>query len=64
MARNDGKTKRRGRPFSRGFDPRRHLLTHEDRSRGGRTTARKYTCVGRWHLDWHDRCDRKQKGEY
>src|SRR4051794_35376984 len=44
---------------SAGPDPRRHVFTPEERSRGGQTTARRYLCAGRWHLDWLDRCDRK-----
>src|SRR4051794_2993741 len=51
--------KRRGKPFCKGFDPRRHIFTPEECSRGGFTTAKRYTCVGRWYPDWHDRCSRK-----
>ena len=50
-----------------GPDPRRHVFTAEERSRGGKTTARRYLCSGQWHLDWLDRCDRKvrnEKGEF
>lgn len=48
--------------FRLGFDPRRHLLTIDEKRRGGRTTARKFTVCGRWHLDWWDRCAAKPKG--
>lgn len=64
MARATQGRKGRGKPFSRGYDPRRHILTAEERRRGGLATARKYTCHGAWHLDWWDRCHRKKKGEY
>src|SRR5437868_3527086 len=50
-----------------GPDPRRHVFTPEERRRGGLTTARRYLCTGRWHLDWLERCDRKvrdQKGGF
>lgn len=50
-----------------GPDPRRHVFTYEERSRGGQTTAKRYLVCGRWHTDWLDRCDRKvrnEKGEY
>ena len=50
--------------FKRGFDPRRHVLTAEERRRGGINCARKFTVCGRWHPDWWDRCRRKKKGEY
>jgi hypothetical protein len=53
--------------FRRGHDPRRHPLTHAERSRGGQTTARRYLCAGRWHLDWYDHCTQKvrnPKGEF
>ncbi len=46
-----------------GPDPRRHVFTSEERRRGGLTTARRYLCTGRWHLDWLDRCDRKIRNE-
>ena len=56
--------RKRGKPFLRGIDPRRHELTREERSRGGLTTAKRYLCAaGRWHLDWYDRCDRKVRGD-
>jgi len=42
--------------FKTGYDPRRHILTHEERSRGGRTTTLKFLVLGRWTLDWYDRC--------
>lgn len=51
--------KRRGKPFAKGFDPRRHELTIEDCRKGGLTTARRYLCIGQWFTDWYDRCDRK-----
>ena len=47
---------RRGKPFQKGFDPRRHPLTTAERRRGGLATAKKFTVCGRWHLDWWDRC--------
>ena len=47
--------------FRKGPDARRHVFTHEERSRGGLTTAQRYLCTGRWHLDWWDRCHRKVK---
>ena len=47
--------------FRKGFDPRRHPLTHEERVRGGLSCAAKFTVKGRWHLDWWDRCARKKK---
>lgn len=53
--------------FRKGFDPRRHVFTREECSRGGLTTAKRYLCTGRWHLDWLDRCERRvrnEKGEY
>jgi hypothetical protein len=49
--------------FRKGFDPRRHVLTAEERRRGGINCARKYTVIGRWHADWHERCTRLKKGE-
>lgn len=56
------------RPVSvTGLDNRRHQFSPEERSRGGRTTARRYLCLGRWYLDWLDRCDRRTRndeGEY
>ncbi|HYT87555.1 MAG TPA: hypothetical protein VEL76_02445 [Gemmataceae bacterium] len=64
MSRTERGRKGRGKPFSKGYDPRRHVLTTEERRRGGLTTARKYTCLGRWHLDWWDRCHTQKKGEY
>src|SRR5579871_54986 len=54
-----GRKQRRGKPFCKGYDPRRHIFTPEECSRGGYTTARRYTCVGRWWPDWHERCSRK-----
>ena len=48
--------------FLKGNDPRRHQLTHAEKQRGGRTTARKYTVCGRWHLDWYDRWSTLKKG--
>ena len=53
--------RKRGKPFAKGFDPRRHILTTEERRRGGRTTAKKFTVCGRWHLDWWDRCAAQPK---
>ena len=53
--------------FVCGQDARRHIFTREECRRGGLTTARRYTCVGRWYLDWHDRCSRKvrdAKGDF
>ena len=52
----------RGKPFKKGFDPRRHALTREERRRGGLITAKRYLVCGRWHLDWYDHCDSKPKG--
>lgn len=62
MARN----RRRKNPgwFAKGFDPRRHLLTAEERRRGGLNCARKFTVCGRWHPDWWDRCSKLKKGAY
>jgi|SRR6266542_4299381 len=62
-----GRRKRNRGWFKAGFDPRRHLLTTEERRRGGLSCARKFTCQGRWHPDWWERCRRKKKndkGEY
>lgn len=50
--------------FKPGHDPRRHVFTAEERKRGGLNCARKFTCHGRWHLNWWDRCAAKKKGEY
>ncbi len=51
------RTRRRNRGrFRTGHDPRRHILTAEDRRRGGLACARKFTVCGRWHPDWWDRC--------
>lgn len=50
--------------FRPGFDPRRHVLTFEGRRRAGVQCAKKFTCRGRWHPDWWDRCRAKKKGEY
>lgn len=50
--------------FRKGFDPRRHVLTAEERRRGGLNCAKKFTVCGRWHLDWYDRCAAKKKGDY
>lgn len=47
--------------FRKGKDPRRHVLTTEERRRGGLTTAKKFTVCGRWHLDWWDRCAKGPK---
>jgi hypothetical protein len=30
----------------KGFDPRRHLFTHDERVRGGKTTFRKFLVIG------------------
>jgi hypothetical protein len=49
--------------FKPGFDPRRHVFTNEERRRGGLACARKFTCTGRWTLDWYDRCQSRKKGE-
>ena len=49
--------------FRKGFDARRHVLTREERRRGGLTTAKKFTVCGRWHLDWYDRCAARPQGE-
>ena len=64
-----GRTKRRANRGSfkpvaiAGPDARRHLFTQAERRRGGQTTARRYLCTGRWHLDWLDRCDRKVRSK-
>lgn len=54
--------------FRRGFDPRRHVFTRDECSRGGHTTAKRYLCHGKWYLDWIERCNRKvrnqETGEY
>ena len=50
--------------FRKGFDPRRHQLTAEERRRGGVNCARKFTVCGRWYPDWWDRCAAKRKGDY
>lgn len=50
--------------FLKGDDPRRHALTAAEKRKGGLTTAWRYLCAGRWHLDWLDRCVRKPKGEF
>jgi hypothetical protein len=54
----------RGRPFQKGFDPRRHILTTAERRRGGINCARKYTIRGPWPLAWMDYCSNRKKGEY
>jgi len=41
-----------GRPFSRGPDPRRHPLTTEERSRGGKTAVLRMLEEAPWMLDW------------
>jgi hypothetical protein len=38
--------------FAKGFDPRRHLLTPAERSRGGRVTWRKPIYEARRLLRW------------
>src|SRR5687768_8664454 len=58
----DLRGRNRGR-FKPGFDPRRHVFTRDECSRGGMTTARRYLCGGRWHLDWYDRCDRRVRND-
>ena len=50
--------------FKKGFDARRHLFTHEERVRGGRTTFRKFLVIGRWRPDWWDRCQKRKKDDY
>lgn len=48
--------KPRGKPFSKGFDPRRHILTPEEKSRGfwtaiaihGPSIAKHLVASGRW----------------
>lgn len=49
--------------FRKGPDPRRHIFTAEERRRGGLSCAAKFTCHGRWHPDWWERCARKTKNE-
>lgn len=59
--------RRRGKPFCKGFDPRRHLLTQAERRKGGLSCAKKFTCHGKWFANWWDRCRDKVKnseGEY
>ena len=55
---------KRGKPFAKGFDPRRHVLTAAERRRGGLNCAKKYTICGHWPLAWMDYCDARKKGEY
>jgi len=50
--------------FKKGFDPRRHLLTHDERVRGGQTTFRKYLVIGRWRPDWWERCQKRKKEDH
>jgi hypothetical protein len=50
--------------FRKGPDERRHMLTPEERRRGGLNCAKKFTCHGWWHPDWWDRCRARKKGEY
>lgn len=50
--------------FKPGFDPRRHILTADERKRGGLNCAQKFTVIGRWRPDWWDRCRAKMKGEF
>lgn len=50
--------------FRKGFDSRRHLLTHDERVRGGRTTVRKFLVIGRWPPDWWQRCRNRRKEDY
>ncbi len=59
-------SRRRNRgQFNPGFDPRRRRgFTKEECRKGGLATARKFTCCGRWHLDWWDRQAKLKKGEY
>jgi len=47
-----------------GFDPRRHLLTHDERVRGGKTTFRKFLVIGRWRPDWWERCRKRKEHDY
>jgi hypothetical protein len=53
----------RGKPFRKGYDPRRHILTLAEKRRGGLTTAKKFTVCGQWHLDWWGRCAAQPKGD-
>lgn len=42
-------SKATGKPFEPGFDRRRHVLTAEERSRGGKTTWKRY--MRRWRKE-------------
>jgi hypothetical protein len=46
------KKKRNAGWFRRGHDPRRHCLTNEERSRGGKTTFQKFMLETPWMLRW------------
>ncbi len=61
--RKRGRRRRNKGWFRKGHDPRRHNLSIQDCRKGGLTTARRYLCTGRWHLDWWDRCDRRTRNE-
>jgi hypothetical protein len=50
--------------FRKGFDPRRHQLTHDERVRGGKTTFRKFLVIGRWRPDWWERCRERKEHDY
>jgi hypothetical protein len=41
--------------FKKGPDPRRHIFTDEERSRGGQTTWRKLMEEAPWMLKWLQR---------
>lgn len=60
-----GRKKRRNRGwFKKGFDPRRHIFTHEERVRGGKSCWRKMLVLGGWRLDWLDRCLKRKVVDY
>jgi len=50
--------------FRPGFDPRRHVFTREERSRGGQTTMRRFLCTGRWRLGWYDYCEARPRRSF
>lgn len=47
--------------FRRVFDPRRRVLTQEERRRGGVRYAGKFTTLGRWYPDGHERSAGRRK---
>jgi hypothetical protein len=62
MARRRNRKVNRGW-LQKGFDARRHILTEEERRRGGLSCAKKLKVQGRWFSDWWDRWARRRKSE-